>query len=642
VITVSQLKSETRFIVMGLDGACPGIIEAAVSEGLLPNFQRLRERGCWADNVPFPAAVTPGNWASIATGAKPATHGISDFYMHTPGAPLDEAHGVFQKGYCRAEFLWDAYSDRGLKAATIAFPGALPQTKPGHLAIGNDGQPAENGKPYTVAPSRALVAGALDPVGPYDWHEHERVALAPPGEGPGVAGFEPKYALQFAVEGVNPGYAGRHDFTLYLGHLHGREGGVLVEGDRSLPLGKREWTPFLEKTFAREVGGEVVGEFRLRIVELDLEAGDLLLYVSTVYPKYDFSSDPEVTRALRDRFGPYNDNLVISRLLMGWLDAEGFRDEFRLQGLWEARAAVALVNELGYRAVFAKWHAFDKFYHFFMHKIDPEATGYVPQEAERYESLHRIVLEIADEMIGVLLDGLGEGTSLVVISDHGLMASRRALWVNRLLAQRGYLHFGRDESGKVRVDWSRTRAYVSAFQLLNVNLVGRDPEGIVQPGEEYESLKRELTELLRGWTDPETGAHVMTDVFDPRTDGAFYGLGSELDGDVRYFAAPGYSLYRSTDVDGEGLVTDITGPFLGDHGSGRPTTRFGRGSEVGIFYAAGRGFAHRPKRPTPIFPCDVTPTLLQITGEAPLAQQEGAVLHDLLTEAARGTPGGSA
>ena len=126
----------------------------------------------------------------------------------------------------------------------------------------------------------------------------------------------------------------------------------------------------------------------------------------------------------------------------------------------------------------------------------------------------------------------------------------------------------------------------------------------------------------------------MTDVFDPHTEGAFYGLGGDLDGDVRYFTAPGYTLYRSIGVEGAETVAEIKGPYLGDHGSCRPTTFFGRGGEVGIFYATGRGFAHRPKRGVPIFPCDVVPTLLQVAGEAPLQQQEGAVLHDLLCESA--------
>ena len=631
-----------KMILLGIDGACPDIIEAEIVSGRMPNFKRLRDRGVSACNLPFPSAVTPGNWTSIASGTKPWTNGISDFRMHTPGAPLSEVHGVFKKNnFNPVELAWDAYARRGLHAATMSFPGSHPQTEAFHLAIGNSGEPAENGDPWTIAPSRALVCGC-EPCGPYGWKEYELVDLLP-CQASACSGFTTRCEVRFMIKGSNPGYAGEHAFGLYVGAFAEGPGVVLVDGNAVYPLRLNQWSPWLEKPFNRDATvlqqwvtkplttGPVIGEFRVRLTRLDLEHGILVLYISTVYPKFDFSSDAELTRSLRDELGPYNDNLVISRLLMEWLDADGFRDEFRLQGIWQAQAALRLVNEHGYACVFTKWHAFDKFYHFFMHKIDPAAPGFDPARAGHYEHLHRILLSIADEMVGILLDGLKSDTALVVISDHGLMPSRRCVWVNRWLAQNGFIVFRMGKDGKHEVDWSRTRAYVSAFLLLNVNVRGREPQGIVEPGAEYEKTKRNLIELLRSWTDPANGQHVMADVFDAKADGAFYGLGSVLDGDVRYFTAAGYTLFRSISPLGEEMITDVTGPYLGDHGSCRPTTRFGRGGEIGCFFAMGSGFKQGYVRSFPITPDSVMPTLLAIAGEKPLAHQEGAVLYDLLS-----------
>ena len=633
----------SKFIVLGLDGACPGIIDAAMADGLLPNFRRLCREGCWAENVPFPSAVTPGNWTSIATGSTPATHGISDFAMHAPGTPLDHNIEVFTKrNNHRAEFLWDAWSDRGRRAATLSYPAALPQTKPLHLAIGSYGRPLEGSPPWTIARSRAIVAGGLDPVGPYGWREHEAVSLAPADGDAGVEGFRARRAARFSVEARAAGYSGRHEMVLYLGTRGGKDVAVVAAGDERFVVGPREWTPYLARPFWRDAavlqpwrtaglaGETVVGEFRLRVVAWRADRGQLLLYLSDVYPRDEYTSDDEAGGRLRERFGRYTDELPISRLIMGWLDDDAFRDEFRAQGVWQARAAGALVNDLGCDAVFTKWHAFDKFYHFFLQKIDPVSPRYDPAEAGRCEGLHRVLLGIADEMVGIVLDGMRADTSLVVISDHGLMASRRCAWVNRLLARHGYIACTTGPDGRTRIDWSRTRAYVAGYLLLKVNLKGREPDGIVEPGRQYESLKAELIELLRSWRDETTGRHVMTDVFDPASDGAFYGLGSELDGDVRYFTAPGYTLYRSTAADGDELLTDARGPYLGDHGSCRPTTHFGRGGEVGLFCAAGRGFRRGVRRRRSILPSDVIPTLLHIGGDGPLRNQEGAVLHDLL------------
>lgn len=631
-----------KFILLGLDGACPDIIDKAIADGLMPNFQSLRECGCWADNIPFPSAVTPGNWTCIATGSKPRTNGISDFTVHAPGEPLDEAHEAFTKGNSRAQFVWDAYSERGLRCATISYPGSLPQTAPLHLSIGNDGSPTENSRPYTIAPSRAIVAGPVDPVGPYGWNEHERVVLEPVAPGAGPAGFAATHRASFSIGALNPGFSGAYPVELYLGQRDGQAAASLVDGGTACRLSLNEWSPFVGKTFAchRQHLGQwhscaagvdtVIGRYRVRLTKWDPTIGTLLLYITPVYPASCFASDPELGELLDARHGPYSDNLPISRLLMGWLDDAGFYDEFRAQGVWQAQAALALVNELDYAGVLTKWHAFDKFYHFYMHRIDPAAPGFVPDQCQYYEELHRMLLCIADEMVGIVRQGLREDTSLVVVSDHGLMASRRCAWVNRFLAQHGYICFAPDAAGHPRVDWQRTRAYVSAFLLLNVNLKGRDPHGIVEPGTEYECLKQELIDLLRSWKDPQTGRHVMTDVFDPVKDGAFYGLGSDLDGDIRYFTAPGTTLFRSTAAHGDEALTDVAGPYLGDHGSCRPTTRFGIGGEPGIFYAAGRGFRPTGRRAAPVFPCDIMPTLLHVAGQAPLRDQEGAVLHDLL------------
>lgn len=632
----------SKIILLGLDGACPDIINAEIAAGRLPNFKRLREGGVSACNLPFPSSVTPGNWVSIASGTKPWTNGISDFCMRTPGASLAEKHGVFKKdAFNPVELIWDAYARRNRRAVTIAYPGALPQTETLHLAIGNSGEPAENADPWTIAPSRALVAGC-EPCGPYGWKEHESAFLQPAANSP-QPGFTARHEIRFAIEGRNAGYAGKHDFTLYTGTFPDGPGALLREGDAFHPLRLNQWSPWFAKPFERDPAvmqklvkkslkaGPVSGEFRLRLTRLEQDGKVLLLYISTVYPKCDFSSDPELTRSLRNSLGPYNDNLVSSRLLMEWLDPEGFRDEFRLQGLWQARAALELINERGFDGVFAKWHAFDKFYHLFMHKIDAVAPDFDPLQAERYEKLHRFVLGIADEMVGILLAGLQNDTSLVVISDHGLMASRRCAWVNRYLAGNGFIAFKTGDDGKPEVDWQRTRAYVSSFVLLNVNLKGREPNGVVAPGAEYEKTKHALIELLRGWKDPVNGQHVMSDVFDAKADGMFYGLGSDLDGDVRFFTAAGYTLFRSISPFGKEMITDVVGPYLGDHGSCRPTTRFGRGGETGVFFATGKGFRKGYRRRWPVTPDSVVPTLLVIGGDRPLADQEGPVLYDIIT-----------
>ena len=64
-------------------------------------------------------------------------------------------------------------------------------------------------------------------------------------------------------------------------------------------------------------------------------------------------------------------------------------------------------------------------------------------------------------------------------------------------------------------DWSRTKAaVVYAYQMgfVYVNMVGRGPLGIVEPGREYEALVTDLIARFRELRHPVTGAKLLEDV----------------------------------------------------------------------------------------------------------------------------------
>jgi hypothetical protein len=63
------------------------------------------------------------------------------------------------------------------------------------------------------------------------------------------------------------------------------------------------------------------------------------------------------------------------------------------------------------------------------------------------------------------------------------------------------------------VDWSKTSAYsVGYIGQLYVNLVGRDPQGVVLPGQDYEDLRSCLVTRLQEMVDPEDGCRVVDEV----------------------------------------------------------------------------------------------------------------------------------
>jgi predicted AlkP superfamily phosphohydrolase/phosphomutase len=67
------------------------------------------------------------------------------------------------------------------------------------------------------------------------------------------------------------------------------------------------------------------------------------------------------------------------------------------------------------------------------------------------------------------------------------------------------------------VDWKRTKAYrfpmYPPVEGIMINVVGRQPEGCVQPGEEYESVRTRILEEVRDLKDPRTGEPVVLEAY---------------------------------------------------------------------------------------------------------------------------------
>ncbi len=389
-------------------------------------------------------------------------------------------------------------------------------------------------------------------------------------------------------------------------------------------VNEKQWSPWIK---VKENTTDAV--FRVRPIKIDCSKDSVQLYVSPVNRCHQFSDPKECGNKLYSNLGVYQEPLNISALLVGWLDSEGLVNEFREQAIWQAKATIELTKNMGFTGVLSKWHAFDKFYHFFFQKIDPVAPSFNKEQFNYYENIHKNILKIADEMVGYVLKEKDDETLLVVCSDHGLMPSARHASVPNLLVKHNFTVLKKKIRRKPEIDWKKTKAVLHPYVQIWVNLNGRDPQGIVSPGSEYEKVRDDIIKLLRGWKDTKTGDYVIAHVF--RTeDGAFYGLGGGRDGDIRFFASPGYSVYRNSSPSKDGiLVKDAYGPYMGDHGSCEPTTRFGRGSETAMIGMYGHGIrhGHTPK----LYPklIDIIPTICYLCGLPLPADSEGAVLRNL-------------
>ncbi|MDF1516125.1 MAG: hypothetical protein P1S60_20115, partial [Anaerolineae bacterium] len=64
------------------------------------------------------------------------------------------------------------------------------------------------------------------------------------------------------------------------------------------------------------------------------------------------------------------------------------------------------------------------------------------------------------------------------------------------------------------IDWYKTRAYsLGAGGNIFINLNGREPYGVVQPGRDYEDAVQSLRAQLINLTDPDTGENIIKKVW---------------------------------------------------------------------------------------------------------------------------------
>lgn len=186
------------------------------------------------------------------------------------------------------------------------------------------------------------------------------------------------------------------------------------------------------------------------------------------------------------------------------------------------------------------------------HYQDPAWQRLNPGRWEARKDLLAQVYEAVDAAFGRIRSralALGGEVAFGTCSDHGFGPLTHRYYMNRWLVDEGYLvlkrgvnlqrlmlwsqrkwhgvlrHSGvlrrRTASGKAlpstenavrgMVDWSRTRAYGSfsgGEDVVLVNLKGREPQGIVEPGSEYEALREEILRKLPGMRATD-GARVI-------------------------------------------------------------------------------------------------------------------------------------
>ncbi len=622
-----------RLIVVGFDGQEPTITERMMAEGKLPNFKKLQASGGYRRlRSTFPS-ITPVAWSSFTTGTNPGKHNIFDFLDRDPrtylprlsSTEIGSVDKVFKLGKLRIPLakpairllrkskpFWTVLGEHNIWSTIIRVPITFPPDTFYGAQLGAMCIPDLLGTQGTFLYFSTREGGQAFQEGGL------RFELSSNGS---------KDSFEGTIEGPeNTFLEGNPPMTLPLRIDTDRQAGralVSVNGDQVAlePMVLSDWVKLSFKAIA---GMKVTGICRMMITEMDEHVS---LYISPINiepekPVMPISHPGYYCSYLEKKLGSY---ATLGLAEDTWALNEKITDDhtFMTQttDIDEERERMffTALERLRKGALVTVFDATDRVNHMFWRYTEdghPAAEGIEnPDYADAIEDQYRR----NDEIVGRVMERLGPGDVLWVMSDHGCTSFRRGVNLNAWLKENGYLALREDADGSEpwlqSVDWSQTRAYAVGLVGIFLNIKGREAHGIVSAGDDAAALKAELMAKLEGLIDDEKGDVAINEAFD--TDALYRGPYKGNAPDLLMGYNHGYRI--SWDC-ASGVVA---GPVFEDNSKAWSGDHIVDPRLVPGIFLANHGIA----KDDPAI-IDLAPTALTLFGIKPLPHMEGSPIID--------------
>jgi len=610
-----QSRFSQKLVVLGFDGMDPRLIEQWMAEGDLPNLKRLARQGGFYRLETTASPESPTSWSSFAIGGNPGRHSIYDFLVHDVKTympdvgmvrrelptflfnyfPMSRPRIVSLRG---GTSFWVTAGKAGVRSSILTVPVTFPpeEVPDGRLLSGlplpdvrgtigtfyyfaTDLSRYEEGSTEMGGILRRLVfngnvaktelTGPVDPI------------VKAQADGIRAKGASLSEADRLRLAELET----KADVRVPIVITWNRQAGTAsidVQG-KKVDLAEGQWSTWVPVEFRVNLFVRIHGMAQLLLIKA---SNELQLYVSPVNwppdaPLVPISSPASYAGALAGRFGTYR--------TLGWaeatwplnedrIDEKAFMDD--LFRAFDDRATI-IADEVGAGRsdlVVGVIESTDRVQHMFWRYLDPSHPMYDAAGAAAHGDDIKRVYRRCDQLVGEVLNRIGPDTLVMVLSDHGFHSFRKAVNLNTFLVQEGFLareggpvaEQKRDEAflgGQFwqNVDWSRSRAYSLGLGQIYFNLRGREAQGIVNPGEDYDRLADELSAKLLAFTDPVTGENVVSAVY--RKKDVFWGPYLDTAPDLQVGFADGYRVSWQTSLGGSppGLIYPNMRKWSGDH-----------------------------------------------------------------------------
>ena len=625
-----------KLLFIGVDGAMPSYIKEEIANGRLPGFARLIENGVFfEDCMTVYPSISPTCWNSIYTGAVPCVHGGTCEVVHLPGTNPWDLVTSYHSDNITAERFWETAAKKGYKSLIIGGCGSgpaktdnvnqigggvsfTPDKRPGATYV--SGVPQQYFHINTGAKKTTLVISDTKVNGAFF---NNMDADLPQGKEiePGVYEFQVMKGNNF----FNPQEVEAFSWTI-IKESDGVRVGADVDSARASNLIKPgEWTEPITRMLMTDDGCRVPFHFRARLDHMDAEKGEYVVYFPACKNLLKEVQHREHAEQILDIAEVHS----VYAGMDGGFDEDKYFDVQAFYSSWRRQVIARNLQLDDYDVVFDYMGFVDSVNHYFRseyesydHVENKDLAKDDPKVARAHKIMERCY-QLVDHHISWLMEHVvGEDTQVCILSDHGSVGYRDFFNQHVLLEEAGLITYTTDEYWEKvpflqeRVDWSKTKAYTVGCGNVYVNLIGREPCGIVKP-EDYHKVVGEIIDALYKYGKDSDGFPVVAFAV-PNDQAGFVGQGGPLSGDVVF------------GMSGAGKSGGYNG---GVHAQQIPSARNATGGDIrSLCIMSGSKFKKGVSLTRPIDLTDVAPTMCYACGLPQPKDATGGVIFQAFEE----------
>ncbi len=519
-----------KLIIIGLDGLEPSLVEKFMSEGKLPHFLQLKEKGTYARLKTTTPAISPVAWSSFMTGSNPSKHNIFDFLSRDTKNYLPDLSsakigkpkktlslGKYNlplskpeiKGLRKSVPFWKILGDKGIFSTILRVPITFPPEKfKGHLLSG------------MCAPD---LKGSQ---GTFAFYTSDEAKIRKREGGINIQVNVNGDKIKTYISGPENSLLKENEeicIPLDITIDKDNDQALLEVSGQKIKLKREEFSEWIKLTFRPGLGMKVKAICRFYICSLEPY---FEMYVTPL------NIDPE--KPALPISHPFIYSVYLSKLLGSFITLGEANDTWALnEGVISEDAFLELTysNHLEWEQmlfnaikktrkglVTCVFETTDSIQHMFWRYLDAQHPALRSSQARMSAKVIEDLYMRMDDLVGRVLAKVNERSVLIIMSDHGFKSFRRGVNLNSWLYLNGYLSLkeGKEISDEWfrDVDWDKTKVYALGLGGIYINQKGREAKGMVIPGEETKVLKKEIITKLKGLSDEKNNAIAINRVID--------------------------------------------------------------------------------------------------------------------------------